>query len=388
MNKIKFIIGSFLIWRLLLFIPLIVSEKILEYRIGYDYANIWKFINPYFPVSNPFFYPWANFDGVHYLLIAGNGYTNNLEFFPLFPLIIRIVSFLFGTTQTFGIVQFFTAFFISNNFFLLSIFVFYALIRLDYSKKIAQLSIIFLLLFPTSFYFGSIYGESLFLFLSLSCFYFIRKKQWTIASILGALLTLTRIVGIFILIPLILEFIKKEKINKKQFLKLFLNILSFLLIPISLIGYSLFNFWRTGDFLYFVHAHGNLGNGRAVNSIILMPQTLFRYGKILFSVSLGRFEWWIALLELSIFLIVSILLCISWRQKIRLSYILFTALCFLTPALSGTFSGLPRYSLILFPIFISLALIKNIKIQIAYGIISAILLFILLMFFSKGYFIA
>jgi hypothetical protein len=60
----------------------------------------------------------------------------------------------------------------------------------------------------------------------------------------------------------------------------------------------------------------------------------------------------------------------------------------LIPASSGTFSGLPRYILPLFPIFLSLALITSKPLKVAYCVIGIILLFLCFMYFSKGYFIA
>ena len=145
---------------------------------------------------------------------------------------------------------------------------------------------------------------------------------------------------------------------------------------------------KTGSFFYFLTAHANMGTERSADSIILIPQTLFRYAKILSTLPNSYFEWWIALLEVSTFFLVSVLLYIAWKKKIRTSYLIFSILAFLLPASSGTFTGLPRYSLVIFPIFIALALLKNRTIQILYVLISSILLFLLLMFFSKGYFIA
>ena len=110
--------------------------------------------------------------------------------------------------------------------------------------------------------------------------------------------------------------------------------------------------------------------------------------KIILSIPYSQFEWWIALLEITTFFIVSFLLYLSWKKKIRLSYLIFSVPCFLLPIFSGTFTGLPRYSLVLFPIFISLALINQKLIKLFYVIIAPILLFLLLMFFSKGYFIS
>lgn len=371
----------FLAWRVLLFLPLIFGYFV-EYRLGYDYTNIWKFIPHYFPVSSSLIYPWANFDGVHYLSIAGNGYTNNGRFFPLFPLIIHVVSLLFGKIQTMGGIDFFVGLFLSNLFFFFSLIVFYKLLRLDYSEKISQKSILFLLLFPTSFFFASIYTESLFLLLSVLVFYFARKKEWLKAGFFGGLLSATRLVGIAILPALILEFVIQKKDTPYKAWPL-------LLVPLGLISFIWFNMQKWGDGLYFIKAQGEMtGNNRTVDSVVLIPQTLFRYFKIFTTVSFSSYNFWVAVLEFATFFFVCVLIYIAWKKGVRLSYILFSIFCFLIPASSGTFNGLPRYAVVLFPIFIALALIKNPKIQWAYTVISSILLLILLMLFSRGYFVS
>lgn len=385
MNGLKFVLLSFLVWRVLLFAPLFVSELFLDYRNGYDYTNIWKFTKPYEPVSSFLLYPWANFDGVHYLRIAGEGYTyDNLGFFPLFPMAIKLLSVIFGSEQTFGAGHFFSGFLIANIAFLAALFMLYKLIELDYSAKTAKLAILFLLVFPTSFYFGSIYSESLFLLLMLLSLYFARKKQMLVGSFFGLLTSLTRLVGISLLPALIYELFRKEKTAKKRLI----GALSFLLIPLGYIGYSFFNWTISGNAFSFIKAHGTLGNARSVDSVILIPQTLFRYIKILLNLPYSQYEWWIALLELATFVFAALLIFYAWKKGVRFSYILFALVAFLIPASSGTFTGLPRYVLVLFPIFIALALIKNRLVQIAYVTTSLILLFILLMFFSKGYFVA
>ena len=373
-------------WRFLLLIPLFIGYFFLPYRTGSSYTNLWFFTNPYFPVDHFLIFPWANFDGVHYLAIAGNGYTNDGRFFPFFPLLISLFSHLFGGDKAFSGIQFFTALFLSNLFFILGLFVFYKLIRLDFSEKIARLSIFFLLVFPTSFYFVSIYSESLFLFLTLSSFYFARKKKWFLAGILGMFLSATRIVGIAIFVALLYEFFKTAQLGGVK--KMFTRALPILLVPFGLISYMLFNLFRWGDPLYFLHAQGVLGNGRSVESLVFPVQTVFRYFKILGTVSPVQYEWRIALLEFFMFVLGVFLLYTAFRKKVCFSYILFSIISFLIPVLSGTLSGFPRYILGLFPIYIALAFIKNTKIKILFGSFFLVLLFLLLMLFSRGYFVA
>ena len=371
----------FLIWQVLLFFVVGIGDLVLTYRPGFEYVHIWKFVAPYPPVSSVFFYPWANFDGVHYLLIASQGYTNNFGFFPLFPALIHLISLIFGKGSVFGLQQFFSALVISNISIALALFLFYQLLLLDYGQSIARRTLVFLLLFPTSFFFGAIYSESLFFLLLIASFYCARKQKWLLSSVFGTLLTLTRSIGICVLPALLYEAWKQKAINLK-------TVLSFLMIPWTFFGYAFFNWVATKNPLYFLEAHGNLANGRSVDTVVLIPQTIFRYIKIFLTLPISQFEWWIALLELVTFVFVSILLYFAWRRRVRKSYLLFSLFAFLIPASSGTFTGIPRYSLVLFPIFISLTLVKNRSIRLAYLIISPILLFLLLMFFSKGYYVS
>ena len=380
---IKKIILFFLAWKLLLFIPIFAANQLISYREGYDYTTINYFLGKtHSLISNFLLSPWANFDGVYYLLIAENGYTANAGFFPLFPLTINLISSIFGNALPFSEIQYFSAIFLVRLFFLCGLIMFYKLIKLDYRTNIAVWSIIFILLFPTSFFFATIYSESLFFLLSILSFYFARKKNWLLASIFGMLLTATRPVGIAIFPAILYEFY----INEKSFLKK--KALFLITIPLGIVGYSMYNLIRWGNAFYFIQAQGNFQNNREVGSIVLFPQTVFRYLKIFLTVSPGQYEWFVALLEFSAFIFGTLLIYIAWKKKMRFSYLIFSVAAFLIPISTGTFSGLPRYILPLFPIFLALALVKNNLVKIFYILICSALLFILLMLFSKGYFVA
>ncbi len=356
-----------ILWRLLLFLPLLFLRSIPT-----------PADTRYLGIS-----PWANFDGIQYLSIAMRGYITEARFFPLYPLLIKGIQFIFSLPIT-PFVFFLIGFFISNAAFLLAALILYKLLRIEYSHKISLMSILFLLLFPTSFFFGSVYAESVFILLAVLSFYFARKRKWILSIVLATLLPITRSVGIVILPALFVEWLlqRKEK-NKPSFLIPY----SLFIIPIGLIIYATYNFVKWGNWLYFIQAQTELGNSRSAG-IILIPQTLFRYGKMLLTVPVAQYVWHVALLELAVFIFSAVLLYIAYLKKIRLSYLIFALLAFLIPTSTGTFTGLPRYVIILFPMFTVLALIKNKTVKIIYSIISVLLLILLLMLFAKGYYIA
>ena len=366
----------FLYWRILAFLPIMAGVFIVSYRSGYEYTNIFSLST--LDISQAV-YSLANFDGVRYLSIALRGYISEAAFFPLYPLLIKTFSFwssnlifIFWIGLTFSSLCFFGA-----------IVFLYKLLRLDYSEKVSKETLFLMLVFPAAFFFGAVYSESLFLLLLVLTFYFIRKNEWSLACLCALLLSLTRLVGIFILPSLLYEYfvVSKNKIISK-------NTLLLSAVPLGLISYGLFNLFKWKDALYFVHAHSQLANSRSVDRIILFPQTMYRYFRILTTLPYSQYEWFLAAFELLVFAFAIILLYKAWRDKVRMSYLIFTFCAFFLPASSGTFSGLPRYVVILFPLFIALGLTKSKTLKYFYVLVSILLQFLLLMFFSRGWYVS
>lgn len=385
MRKLIFLFLIFLVWRILLFAASFEAQKTITLRkIGYEYTRL-DFYSKLQPIiANPVIFTAANLDGVAYLGISGHGYTGgNARFFPLFPFLIYLISIPFGIGIPYGAIQFFSGLFFANFCFLLGLYFFYLLVRIDFSEKTALLACAALAVFPTSLFFGMIYSESLFFLLCILSFYFARKNNWFLAGVFGSLLAATRIVGIMIFFALIVELFYKKKELKNKTLKL----LSIFIIPFGLLSFVWYNYIKFGNAFYFWISQGNVMNNRSVGSVVFLPQTIFRYIKILLTVSRMQFEWWLALLEFASFFFACIFLYIAWKKGVRLSYLVFSLLCFIIPVFSGTFSGLPRYILIIFPLFIAVSLIKNKLFLWIYFIVSVILLFILTMFFTQSYFI-
>lgn len=320
-------------------------------------------------------YRWANFDGIHYLNIAEKGYTSEMRFMPLFPVLISGVT-------TISHHYFWSAFLIVYSALAVAIVYIYKLFRLDYTQKQSLLLTAAILSLPTAFFFGMIYTESIFLMFSGLALYFARKGKWLPAALFGIFTSLTRIVGFIIVIPLLIEFFSQKQTKKVH------HFLALLCVPLGTVAYAAYNFVRWGNPLIFIQAHSQLSNGRSSDSIILFPQTLYRYIKILSTVSVSLWEWKIALLELVLFVLALASIYFMWKMKVRLSYLIYVLASIAVPASSGTFTGLPRYLIVLFPLIIPLLLIRNKKVLIGILICSFILQLALLLFFWQGYFIA
>lgn len=137
----------------------------------------------------------ANFDGLHYLGIAQNGYQQYQQaFFPLYPILINIFTRLTGNALISGLI-------ISNLTFLASLFVLAKFLNL-LNIKTKPWFYLFFLFFPTSFYFNAVYTESLFWFLFLLTLYLFFKKDYLKSIIPAFLVALTRFTGLFVIIPI------------------------------------------------------------------------------------------------------------------------------------------------------------------------------------------
>jgi hypothetical protein len=155
-------------------------------------------------------YSLNRWDAPHYLWIAEHGYTNVgdpqyfIVFQPLFPIATRLVSTFGFELQTAGIL-------LSVITFVLGSVILYKLVLLDYTKKAAALTVVLLSLFPTSYFFSAPYTESLFFALATSSLYFARKHCWAGAGVAGGLAVLTRHVGLLLIIPLFIEWLKQKE---------------------------------------------------------------------------------------------------------------------------------------------------------------------------------
>ena len=177
-----------------------------------------------------------NYDADAYLKIAKYGYYKNLlyAFFPLYPILIRLFSYIFRSYVFSGI-------FIN---------LVCSIINFKLIEKLAGREKLYIYIFsPILIFFSVIYTESLFLMLTLFAYYFYKKKNIYGCSISLGFSILTRNTGVLLFIAILIDYIynsyKNKKINIKEF--------CFLIIIPSLIGglYPLYLYIMKGDPLYF-----------------------------------------------------------------------------------------------------------------------------------------
>jgi len=379
----KKVFASFLIWKVALFFVAFLSIYFLPtFGARFPYADRVLEIThlPYW------IWGFGNFDGVHYLRIAQDGYLAQYSqaFFPLFPMIVRFFSFIFPKNLALNTAlftdpsYFYSGIILSNLFFVIALYIFFKLVNLDFKKNIAFLSVILLLVFPTSFFFGSIYTESLFLLLTVSAVYLVRKEHFFWSAVLIMLSTATRVTGV-LLIPLYLIEVFKSK--KK------LNLIWMLITPLGLISYMYYLKVQFGDPLYFLTSQPIFGAERSTSEIILLPQVIYRYVKIFLATNVMSLPFFNALLEF-VFTLVPLGFLIILFKKMRLSYWVFSISTLLFGTLTGTFSSQPRYALFSIVLLLPYLVFQYKKYIKPVILVSALLGIVLTMLFIRGYWIS
>lgn len=362
--KILILFGT---WRIILFVIAFLSPYIIA-----EFGATFPYYQERLIASNlpHFLWSFGNFDGVHYLGIAKDGYAYQFTqaFFPFYPLIVRFISSF--TLDNYLL----SALLVSNVFFLAGLIFFFKLISENYGKKTAYWSIIFLLAFPTSFYFGAIYTEGIFFALLTTSFYFAQKNKIILSSIIGSFASATRFIGI-VLIPSLWQF---DKPALKRNLPL-------LLIPAGLLIYMLYLKLQFDNPFYFLTSQSIFGQSRSTTQIILLPQVFYRYINILFTTS--GLPFFNALLELSATIFAYLILIFNFKS-IKPGWLIFSLVSITIPTLTGTLASMPRYVLLAFPIFIVLAQIKSLYSKMAILIIFICLSIILVTLFTRGYWVA
>lgn len=389
------------LWRALLFAVAYLAQFFIAGKREFTYPGT------YLDQANNWWYSWGNFDGVHYHRIFSDGYLNSASiqaFFPGYPLVARLFAPFFDSP--------FVALMFTSHLFLLALaFICYWFVKNVYSSRIAAKSFVVMLLFPTSFYLGAAYSESLFMSAIILAFAMAWKGKYVWSSLSAGVASATRIVGIFATPALIIDSVlATHKLRNKTPHQQLLSLLKFKLSDwrkyllshwktvfilsfsaAGLIAYMTFLLINFDDPLLFLHVQSSFGAGRSEN-LILLPQVLWRQVKILTTVQID-WRWFVYLEDLVFTLGALALLAFGYfkSKKLQLSWIIFSIGALLLPPLTGILSSMPRYVLVIFPLYLLIAewLDSRSKVvQIVYFAVSALVLILNTMLFIQGHWVA
>ncbi|MDD3654681.1 MAG: mannosyltransferase family protein [Desulfotomaculaceae bacterium] len=311
-----------------------------------------------------------HWDAGWFLRIAGQGYDfDSAPFFPMFPWLIRLFKIITGDGAVAG-------FLISNTALLIACCFLYLMVKEDYGEKIANTTIFVMLFFPTAIFFTSIYSEAVLLAFALASIYFARRGNWLPAVLMGACAALTRNIGVVLFVALLYRQYQSTnyRINLKKALPL-------LAIPASLIIF-MFTLWvETGDPLAFAHSlnreYWGYRHFAYPGAGQLLNLSLFFYNNNFYS-----------LFESSMAIIFLFIVIISFKYLKDKSQLIFLVLAFLIPFSSVVDNvplGMPRYILVLFPGYITIALLLHkYNLNQVYSVISIFSFSVISVMFVAG----
>jgi hypothetical protein len=312
--------------------------------------------------SNVFLDVWARWDSAYYLTIARDGYAftegqlRDVAFFPLYPLLMKLVSNMTDNFLLAGVL-------VSTISFLGALLILDRLTDLEFGDSgTTERTVFYLAAFPSSVFFSAVYTESTFLLLAVATMYCARRRWWLTAGTLGVLTSATRVVGIVLWPVLIVEWLRwhgwslstlRDSVARHQLMAQSVRdygaVLAISLTPIGLASYAVFlgtifqdpiAFW-TAQALW---ARENRGPLVAVLGTI----DGMKWGDVWTGANL----WWNAPLDLAA-LGLGLGVGIAVFRRLGAGYGLFTILGVLIPVWSST-DSLLRYVVVLFPLFMML----------------------------------
>jgi hypothetical protein len=302
---------------------------------------------------------WAHWDGAWYSEIATRGYgaraPESTAFFPLYPLLVRSGISLVGGPAVWGVL-------ISLLCTAFALYFVYRIAENLYDASAARASTLALAFFPTAFFLNAVYTEALFLALTAGAVWAARVRgNLPLAVLLGALATASRNLGVLLLIPLFLEWVRR----RRRFGLRGLAGLAF--VPAGLVAYALFLWQRFGDPLVFASQQSaywereltgpltTLGrawrDAGAGMKYVLDPRALFLGAPAGPSLEASNT---LNLVFLVFFLLVVLVGFVVLPQDLSVYTALVVLLPVLTPAPQFPLMSLPRFVLGAFPVFLVL----------------------------------
>jgi hypothetical protein len=137
---------------------------------------------------------WARWDSAFFVRIAQHGYDHaSAAFGPLYPALVWLVGHVFfGHYVLAGIV-------VSLAATLAAFVLLHATAERALGADGARRTVLYLALFPMALFLQAVYSESLFLALALAAFALAERGRWTGAGVVAGLAILTRIAGVAVL---------------------------------------------------------------------------------------------------------------------------------------------------------------------------------------------
>lgn len=365
------VLVAFLTTRLLLILVIFISSAAIPMNAGtYGYAA----------PDNLLLDGLIRHDSWWYVNIAEHGYTmgsvktgeqGTVTFFPLYPLLVRMLAAMSGNVFVAGVL-------VSNIALLAALGFLYGLARHEYDEATAARAVFYLAAAPTAVFFSAMYTESLFIALVCATFYFAQRRSWAGAAVAGALAAATRNTGVLLAGVIALEGLCQQgaRLRPARLLgaspgetgRLWLahlvaqarvalaswqSLLAAAYVAIGLVAYMAFLQTTFGDPLGFIHAQATWGRSTSAAGITKIV------ANVITNLNVGPSPWAGQVNTLTIMNVFSTLgfaplvILVAW--KLRPAYAFYAGMTFFVPLSTGTVGSMTRYVLMLVPCFLLLA---------------------------------
>lgn len=324
---------TFVVTRLALVIIAEIAAVVIGQRPGVHYSAS----------DDPLLAVWGRWDAEHYLGIARKGYSGTEPaFFPLYPQLIALVGTLAGSYLVGGLL-------VSNAASFFGLLYLYKLVEHEYNRHVAQRATFYIAIFPTAIFFSAVYSESLFLFLTVASFYYARERRWLTAGAFGFFAALTRSEGILLVAPLLIEWAGAAREGGRGFLRYWVDdvlkpLVGTALVPLGLAVYMGYLWVLSGDPLLFSHVQKHWGRHFAPPWVSFLDS----FHKIAHAHAQQTVATQVQ--ELA-FTALMLAVLIAGFRRLRLSYSVYMALSIFIPMSTGSLMSMPRFALVLFPMF-------------------------------------
>jgi hypothetical protein len=348
------VLGLLAVWRAGILLVSFIFDEAGQVTCGSGVPKPWKYS--------------ACWDTQNYQIIASSGYQytpdgpSNVAFFPLYPLLMRWATDLSpgGGDVRAGVI-------VGTLAMAAAVVYVFLLVRADLGETIAWRSLAFLLMFPAAFFFSAAYTEPVFLLGIAGSLYYARRGQWLLAGLFGAAASATKLVGVFLIVPIVFEAVAQGALSRRNLRPLF----GAALAPCGAIAYFAYLQWRFGDFRIFFEAQENWKRDSfspsyfmGIERLLGDTETMLRFYPL--TVTPIPTTW--ILVDTTLLLLFIGAGVLLWRY-VRASYGAFVLASALFLGLSGNPMGLNRFLAVLFPAFILLALIRSEPIRQAIAIV-------------------
>jgi Gpi18-like mannosyltransferase len=297
---------------------------------------------------------FARYDSGWYQQIASQGYDykgtgrNNLAFFPAYPLLMRAGGSLLGGRQQ---DYYFAGIVISWLSFAGALTVLYRLALLDLPRPSAVRAVVYCAVFPTAFFFGMVYSESLYLLTLVATAYAFRTSRFLVAVATGALMTATRVTAVMAVPGLAWIAWQAAENSVRQRTAAAMAVAA---CGIGIVAFSVFNWTLSGNpFTWYesITFWGYHPGSNPFSMLVgLLRALITRPYQFLTTERMAPYDTVNALAALFALVLVPVI----WK-RFNAGYALIVLAALLLPLSSGQFEGLGRYTSVQFPVALALA---------------------------------